>query len=100
MGTRDCDKRQLTMPGKKTTAIAPRTEETVPTGSVAVNESEGPATTKRKSYAANMIAKNTGLVLNCYALKKRTINPRHVMMAVAMDDELKPLFDGVKVIMP
>ena len=87
--------------------------------------------------------KNTGLVLNCYALRKRmygarigkkikpdsvvymgavleylmaevlelagncardmkkkTIKPRHVMMAVAMDDELKPLFDGVKVIMP
>jgi len=31
---------------------------------------------------------------------KKSIKPRHVMMAVAMDDELNPLFDGVKVIMP
>ena len=26
-------------------------------------------------------------------LKMKTIKPRHVMMAVEMDDELKPIFD-------
>ena len=29
--------------------------------------------------------------------KKKTIKPRHIMMAVEMDDELKPLFSGAKV---
>ena len=84
--------------------------------------------------------KNTGLVMNCYALrrrmkaarvgkfirpasavymgavmeylmaevlelagncardnKKKTIKPRHIMMAVEMDDELKPLFSDANV---
>ena len=29
--------------------------------------------------------------------KKKTIKPRHIMMAVEMDDELKPLFDAANV---
>eukprot|EP00092_Neocalanus_flemingeri_P085927 GFUD01108198.1.p1 GENE.GFUD01108198.1~~GFUD01108198.1.p1 ORF type:complete len:158 (+),score=47.06 GFUD01108198.1:55-528(+) len=96
---------------------------------------------KVKSKSANMTNKNTGLVFNCYSLRRRMkasrvgkfirpasvvylgavieyllaevlelagncardnkrkiIKPRHVMMAVEMDDELKPLFSDV--IMP
>eukprot|EP00092_Neocalanus_flemingeri_P067452 GFUD01082337.1.p1 GENE.GFUD01082337.1~~GFUD01082337.1.p1 ORF type:complete len:177 (-),score=56.75 GFUD01082337.1:300-830(-) len=93
---------------------------------------------KTKSKAANMTNKNTGLVFNCYSLRRRmraarvgrfirptsvvymgavleyimaevlelagncardskrkTVKPRHIMMAVQMDDELKPLFSDV-----
>ena len=45
-----------------------------------------------------LMAEVLELAGNCARdMKKKTIKPRHVMMAVAMDDELKPLFDGVKV---
>merc|ERR1719186_1920972 len=32
--------------------------------------------------------------------KRKSIKPRHIMMAVEMDDELKPLFGGANVILP
>merc|ERR1719186_825309 len=32
--------------------------------------------------------------------KRKSIKPRHMMMAVEMDDELKPLFGGANVILP
>eukprot|EP00092_Neocalanus_flemingeri_P004074 GFUD01004386.1.p2 GENE.GFUD01004386.1~~GFUD01004386.1.p2 ORF type:complete len:157 (-),score=59.23 GFUD01004386.1:188-658(-) len=115
------------MPAKSATAMAP-------TPALVTGESS----TKQKSKAANMTSKNTGLVFNCYSLKRRmkaarvgrfirpssvvymgavleyllaevlelagncardnkrkVIKPRHVMMAVEMDDELKPLFSDV-----
>ena len=110
---------------------------------VPVDETNAVAVVKPKCRAANMTTKSTGLVLNCYQLRRRmrdamirkrirpasvvylgavmeylmaevlelagncardmkmkTIMPRHVMMAVEMDDELKHIFDDFKVIMP
>ena len=103
-------------------------------------DAETDSSSKPRSKAANLTSKNTGLVLNCYGLrrrmkaarvgkfirpgsvvymaavleylmaevlelsgncardnKKKIIKPRHIMMAVEMDDELKPLFSGAKV---
>merc|ERR1711872_176855 len=131
--------RTANMPGKKK-QVEPVAAAAEP---VPVDETSTVPDVKPKSRAANMNAKTTGLVLNCYQLRRRmraamirkrirpdsvvylgavmeylmaevlelagncardlkmkTIKPRHVMMAVAMDDELKPIFDDSKVIMP
>ena len=48
-----------------------------------------------------LIAEVLELAGNCARdMKMKTIMPRHVMMAVEMDDELKHIFDDFKVIMP
>ena len=45
-----------------------------------------------------LMAEVLELAGNCARdLKMKTIKPRHVMMAVEMDDELKPIFDDSKV---
>ena len=48
-----------------------------------------------------LMAEVLELAGNCARdMKMKTIMPRHVMMAVEMDDELKHIFDDFKVIMP
>ena len=45
-----------------------------------------------------LLAEVLELAGNCARDKKRkSIKPRHIMMAVEMDDELKPLFGGANV---